>query len=76
MLPFPDPAHRTGRAAFPHIRLSDYFHVAAHAGTPTCSTLRRWTPKVPKIASAEYCQIHEAAACPGVGEGHSTEEAG
>ncbi len=37
------------------IRLSDGFHIVAHAVAPTCSALRRWTPNFPKIASAEYC---------------------
>ena len=26
------------------IRLSDWFHVVAHTGAPTCIALRRWTP--------------------------------
>jgi hypothetical protein len=34
------------------IRLSDWFHVVAHTGAPTCIALRRWTPNLPKIASA------------------------
>ena len=34
------------------IRLSDWFHVVAHAGTPMCN------PNLPKIASSEYRPIH------------------
>jgi hypothetical protein len=25
------------------IRLSDWFHIVAHAGAPRCSDVRRWT---------------------------------